>query len=80
MAAATPQQRADFITGNQQYEQRFGHIFLICATGKSAAEMLDALRARLTNDPETELATAAREQAMITRLRLEKLLSTPTPA
>lgn len=59
--------------GNRDYENRFGHVFLICATGKTAREMLEELRRRMTNDPETELRTAAREQAAITRLRLEKL-------
>lgn len=58
---------------NHQYEQKFGYIFIICATGKSATEMLPILRSRLNNDPETELKVAAAEQAKITRLRLEKL-------
>ena len=58
---------------NAAYEQRFGHVFLICATGKTADAMLDALRHRLTNDPTTELRIAAAEQAKITRLRLDKL-------
>jgi 2-oxo-4-hydroxy-4-carboxy-5-ureidoimidazoline decarboxylase len=60
-------------SGNQDYEARFGHIFIVCATGKTAAEMLALLSARLGNDPETELRIAAAEQAKITRLRLEKL-------
>ena len=58
---------------NRKYERRFGHIYLVCATGKSAEEMLDLLRARLSNAPATELRVAALEQAKITRLRLEKL-------
>jgi OHCU decarboxylase len=58
---------------NETYDQRFGHIFIICATGKTAGEILTALRARLSNDPDTELAVAAAEQARITHLRLEKL-------
>jgi 2-oxo-4-hydroxy-4-carboxy-5-ureidoimidazoline decarboxylase len=58
---------------NLQYEARFGHIFIVCASGKSAAEMLHSLRERLANSPERELAIAAEEQASITRLRLEKL-------
>jgi 2-oxo-4-hydroxy-4-carboxy-5-ureidoimidazoline decarboxylase len=58
---------------NAAYEKRFGFVFLICATGKSAADMLRALEARLPNDPETELHVAAGEQSKITRLRLEKL-------
>ena len=61
---------------NRDYEARFGHIFLLCASGRSADEMLAALRARIGNDAEAELAIAAGEQRKITRLRLEKLLST----
>ena len=60
--------------GNLTYEERFGHVFLISATGKTADEMLGALRGRLTNDPATELRVAADEQAKITRLRLDKLV------
>lgn len=60
---------------NREYEARFGHIFLICATGKSAAEMLAQLRERLGNDAARELRVAAGEQCKITRIRLEKLLS-----
>ena len=63
--------------GNRDYEARFGFIFLICATGKSAQEMLGHLRERLNNPPQLELRIAAGEQAQITRLRLEKLLTQP---
>ena len=66
---------AALVAANREYESRFDHIFIVCATGKSAAEMLDLLRARLSNDPETELRIAAEEQRKITHLRLEKLLS-----
>jgi OHCU decarboxylase len=59
---------------NRAYEERFGHIFIVCATGKTAGEMLALLRARLPNDAATELRNAAEEQRKITRLRLEKLL------
>lgn len=59
--------------GNRLYEERFGHVFLICATGCSAGFMLDQLRARLGNTPEVELATAAAEHEAITRIRLQKL-------
>lgn len=59
--------------GNRAYLERFGYIFIVCATGKSAAEMLALLRARLPNDPAEELPLAAAEQAKITKLRLEKL-------
>ena len=61
--------------GNRDYEVRFGHIFIVCATGKGAEEMLGLLRTRLAHDPETERRVAAAEQAKITRLRLEKLLN-----
>lgn len=60
---------------NRLYEEKFGFVFLIFATGKSADEMLDALRVRLQNRREAELRNAAGEQAKITRLRLEKLLT-----
>ncbi len=63
--------------GNREYEARFGFIFLICATGKSAREMLEQLRERMNNPPALELRIAAGEQAQITRLRLEKLLNSP---
>ncbi len=61
--------------GNADYEAKFGFIFIVCATGKSAAEMLALLNARLTNDRTRELRNAAAEQAKITKIRLEKLLS-----
>jgi 2-oxo-4-hydroxy-4-carboxy-5-ureidoimidazoline decarboxylase len=61
--------------GNERYEQRFGFRYIVCATGKSAAEMLGLLRARLSNDRGSELAIAAGEQRKITQLRLEKLLA-----
>ena len=59
--------------GNQAYEARYGHIFIVCASGLSAAEMLARLQQRMDNEPAAELSTAAGEQAKITRLRLEKL-------
>jgi 2-oxo-4-hydroxy-4-carboxy-5-ureidoimidazoline decarboxylase len=61
--------------GNSDYEKKFGHIFIVCATGKSAQEMLTLLQERLKNSPDKELRIAAGEQAKITRIRLEKLLS-----
>ena len=61
--------------GNQAYEDRFGFLFIVCATGKSASEMLAILEKRLGNDPAGELAVAAGEQSKITRLRLHKLLA-----
>jgi 2-oxo-4-hydroxy-4-carboxy-5-ureidoimidazoline decarboxylase len=65
---------ADVITAlaeaNDAYLDRFGFIFIVCATGRTAEEMLNILRARLSNDRATELRTAAEEQAKITALRL----------
>ena len=58
---------------NAAYQERFGHIFIICASGLTAERMLAALRARLSNDPGTELRTAVEEQAKITALRLDAL-------
>lgn len=60
---------------NEAYYQKFGYIFIVCATGKSARQMLDILRSRLPNDPDVELPIAAGEQAKITALRLEKCAS-----
>jgi 2-oxo-4-hydroxy-4-carboxy-5-ureidoimidazoline decarboxylase len=61
--------------GNTAYEERFGYIFIVNATGKSAAEMLALLEARMNNDPKDEILIAAAEQNKITRLRLKKLLA-----
>ncbi len=60
---------------NHDYEQKFGFIFIICATGKTSDEMLSALRERLHHDPTAELPIAAAEQSKITELRLKKLLT-----
>lgn len=60
--------------GNRLYKARFGYIFIVCATGKSAEEMLGLLHARLPNAPEEEIKIAADEQNKITKMRLEKLL------
>ncbi|MFC6085704.1 2-oxo-4-hydroxy-4-carboxy-5-ureidoimidazoline decarboxylase [Sphaerisporangium aureirubrum] len=62
--------------GNAAYERRFGHVYLICATGLSAAEMLERLTARLDNDEEAERAVVREELSKITRLRVAKLLAT----
>jgi 2-oxo-4-hydroxy-4-carboxy-5-ureidoimidazoline decarboxylase len=58
---------------NREYEARFGFIYIVCASGKSAEEMLALLRRRLPNDPEQEIAIAAEEQRLITQLRLRQL-------
>ncbi len=60
---------------NQEYLTRFGYIFIVCASGKSADEMLAALQSRLSNTPEVEIRVAAEEQNKITLLRLERLLT-----
>ena len=72
---ATPETVDALAALNHVYEQKFGFIFIICATGKSSEEMLSALRKRLENDPATELPIAAGEQSKITELRLKKLIS-----
>jgi 2-oxo-4-hydroxy-4-carboxy-5-ureidoimidazoline decarboxylase len=59
---------------NRRYEQKFGRIFIVCATGKTAAEMLSILEARMKNDPATELREAAEQQRQITQLRLHRWL------
>lgn len=71
---AAAETKAALADGNREYEQRFGFIFIICATGKSAEEILAALNGRVNNDPEGELRVAAEEQRKITQLRLKKLL------
>ena len=60
---------------NKKYEDKFGYIFIVCASGKSSEEMLAMLRSRLENEPEEELRIAAAEQAKITELRLGKLVT-----
>lgn len=60
---------------NEQYERKFGWIFIVCAVGKSAAKMRALLERRLSNDPKTELGIAAAEQTKIMHLRLDKLLT-----
>ena len=62
------------VEANREYEEKFGFIFIVCATGKSAEEMLSTLRARIRNDAETELRVAVEEQWRITELRIKKLL------
>ena len=71
---AAPEVLQALVTQNRAYAEKFGYVFLICATGKSSEEILNTLGQRLSNDPDTELRIAAEEQRKITRLRLEKLL------
>src|SRR5215471_3931998 len=74
VAGASAETLAVLAEANRAYEERFGRVFLICASGRAADEMLASLRGRLNNDAETELRIAAGEQSKITRLRLERLL------
>jgi 2-oxo-4-hydroxy-4-carboxy-5-ureidoimidazoline decarboxylase len=74
-AAATPEASAQaaLVAGNVEYERRFGHVFLICATGKSVEDVLAALTQRLGNSPEAEREIVRDELTQIVRLRLTKL-------
>jgi 2-oxo-4-hydroxy-4-carboxy-5-ureidoimidazoline decarboxylase len=74
-AAASDQVRRGLAEGNLAYEKRFGHVFLICASGLTGQEMLDQLRTRLKNDPQAERGVVRRELLNITQLRLAKLLA-----
>lgn len=73
-ASATEEVREQLAAANRDYEARFGYIFIVCATGKTAAEMLDRLERRLPHDPQDEIRIAAEEQRKIAHLRLVKLL------
>ena len=75
-SAANPDEatQAVLAAANKEYEQKFGRIFIVCATGKRAAEMLAILQRRLVNDPATELKEAAEQQRQITQIRLRKWL------
>ena len=64
----------DLKNANGSYEKRYGFIFLVCATGKSASEMLNILRSRMSNNRDVELVVAAGEQDKITKLRIDKLM------
>ena len=74
MSGSTGDVRQALADVNRDYEQRFGYIYIVCATGKSAQEMLGIALSRLRNDPDAELRVAAEEQRKITQLRLQKLL------
>jgi OHCU decarboxylase len=76
--SADDEVRARLERMNADYEQRFGFIFIVCATGKAPGEMLALLERRLTNRPESELPLAAEEQRKITALRLAKLVDQRT--
>ena len=71
-ASATIQER--LAEANRKYEDRFGRIYIVCATGRSAEEMLSDVTARMQNDDASELRISANEQNKITRIRIRKLL------
>jgi 2-oxo-4-hydroxy-4-carboxy-5-ureidoimidazoline decarboxylase len=73
VAGADPIVLAALADANRAYEERFGHVYLVCATGRSAQELLDILRVRLENDPATERAVTLGELAAINRLRIARL-------
>ncbi|MGK8520852.1 2-oxo-4-hydroxy-4-carboxy-5-ureidoimidazoline decarboxylase [Nocardia asteroides] len=75
VAGAADAVRAALAEGNRAYEDRFGHIYLVCASGKSAEELLALLTARLRNDPETERRIVREELGKINRIRLRALLA-----
>ncbi len=68
--------RDELENANRLYEEKFGFIFIVCATGRSAQEMLELCRRRLNNDADSEIRIAADEQRKITEIRLKKLLNT----
>ncbi len=74
-AAASDDVKGQLAAGNRAYDAKFGHVYLVCATGKSAEEMLAILTERLGHTADEELAIAAGEQEKITRIRLESWLS-----
>ena len=73
-AGATLDDSTALHAGNVAYERRFGHVFLVCATGRTPRQIIDALNERLDNDVDTERQVVRRELAAIVRLRLAKAL------
>ncbi|MFI8851096.1 2-oxo-4-hydroxy-4-carboxy-5-ureidoimidazoline decarboxylase [Streptomyces sp. 891-h] len=73
MAGASEELKAEMLELNLAYQDKFGHVFLICATGRSAEEMRDAVRHRIDNTPQQEREIVRRELAKINRLRLTRL-------
>jgi 2-oxo-4-hydroxy-4-carboxy-5-ureidoimidazoline decarboxylase len=72
--------RAELAAKNREYDDRFGYVYLVCASGRSAEELLAILTGRLKNDPDTERRVVRSELTKINRLRLERLLSGPAEA
>lgn len=75
MAAAPDAMRKAMVEANHEYEAKFGHVYLVCATGRTGTELLDILRGRLANNPVAERRVAREELGKINRIRLERLLS-----
>jgi 2-oxo-4-hydroxy-4-carboxy-5-ureidoimidazoline decarboxylase len=75
VGSAAPDVLAGLAAGNRAYEERFGHVYLVCATGRSAEDLLATLHARLGNDALTERAVALAELAAINRIRLGLLVT-----
>ncbi|MFF7729429.1 2-oxo-4-hydroxy-4-carboxy-5-ureidoimidazoline decarboxylase [Streptomyces sp. NPDC008001] len=77
MAQAPPELRAEMLALNLAYQRKFGHVFLICATGLGAAQLLDAIRHRTGNTPEREREIVRGELGKINRIRLGRLVEDP---
>ena len=78
-AGAGTSARSALASANEAYQRRFGRIYIVCAAGRSAEEMLADIAVRMKNDPDRERAIAAQEQLKITRLRLKTLLGAREP-
>jgi 2-oxo-4-hydroxy-4-carboxy-5-ureidoimidazoline decarboxylase len=76
-ATSSEQTLAALVEGNRDYEERFGHVYLVCAEGRSGDELLNILRDRLRNDADTERAIAREELRKINRIRLARLIGDP---
>jgi 2-oxo-4-hydroxy-4-carboxy-5-ureidoimidazoline decarboxylase len=74
LAGASADLQTQLAEANAEYERRFGHVYLVCATGRSATELLEVCRARMDNDRDVERTVVLGELAKINRLRLDKLL------
>lgn len=79
MASADDAVRTELAARNRDYEDKFGFVYLVCASGRTAEDLLAILTERLANDPDTERRVMRNELAKINRLRLERLLSKDTP-
>ena len=73
--SATEELLKELAETNKAYKNKFGYIFIVCASGKSAEQILQLITQRITNDTETEIKIAMEEQNKITKLRLEKLFT-----